>query len=348
GVESEPDGAHAEHPVWTGGRAGGAPPPRNTGVGWRQTRAGSAGGASRRAGAVVLLLDTNLPENAAEDRSITDRLYLGDQRCRLMQEAVLGIGGVRMLEALGCEVATYHMNEGHAALLTLELLRAEAARQGKPPTENTVVEAVRRRCVFTTHTPVEAGHDRFGLDLVRTTLEPALIDPYRGTEHVELVAPQRMLNMTFLGFNLSKYINGVSQPHGRVSRAMFNGWAIESITNGVHAATWAAPAMARILDRRTPGWRQDNQSLRYAVAIPVEEIRAAHREPTQALCALVTRQPAAGVPLSPDRFTIGLARRATAYRRPDLLLAEPGRLRAIARKHGPIPVVYAGKAHPYD
>src|SRR5690606_10072198 len=97
GVESEPDGAHAEHPVWTGGRAGGAPPPRNTGVGWRQPRAGSAGGASRRAGAVVLLLDTNLPENAAEDRSITDRLYLGDQRCRLMQEAVLGIGGVRML-----------------------------------------------------------------------------------------------------------------------------------------------------------------------------------------------------------------------------------------------------------
>src|SRR5690606_34507142 len=149
------------------------------------------------AGAAAIRLAEDVPGDAPEDRAITDRLYLGDQRHRLLQEAVLGIGGVRLLEALGYEVATYHMNEGHAALLTLELLRAEAARQGVAPTEAAVVEAVRRRCVFTTHTPVEAGHDRFPLELVRAALEPELIDPYRGRDEVALVAPERMLNMTF-------------------------------------------------------------------------------------------------------------------------------------------------------
>src|SRR5690606_25579979 len=113
-------------------------------------------------------------------------------------------------------------------------------------------------------------------------------EPYRGRDEVALVAPERMLNMTFLGFNLSKYINGVSAPHGRVSRAMFNGWAIQSITNGVHASTWVAPAMARVLDRRAPGWRQDNLSLRSAVAVPLEEIRAAHQESKRDLCAALS------------------------------------------------------------
>ncbi|MFG0284274.1 MAG: alpha-glucan family phosphorylase [Phycisphaerales bacterium JB039] len=302
-----------------------------------------AGGESTAA----ILLDTNLPENAEQDRRITDRLYLGDERHRLKQEAVLGIGGVRMLEALGYrDITTYHMNEGHAALLTLELLRREAQRQGRPPTETAVVEAVRRRCVFTTHTPVAAGHDKFPLNLVTATLEPELIDPYRGQDAVPLVAPERMLNMTFLGFNLSKYLNGVAVRHRQVSRAMFEGYSIESITNGVHAATWVAPKLAEALDRHIPGWREDNLSLRYAASIPLEEMRAAHLAAKRDLCATVKEL--TGVVLDPQRFTMGFGRRATAYKRADLLLTDPDRLRAMAAAHGPLQVVCAGKAHPYD
>lgn len=295
----------------------------------------------------VLLLDTDLPENTPDDRRLTDSLYGGDERYRLMQEAVLGVGGVRLLRALGhTAIDRFHMNEGHAALLGLELLNEEARARQKPPIDPAVLDAVRHRCVFTTHTPVAAGHDTFAIDLVRRVLEPALIEPYACGEAKELMCHDDRLNMTYLGFNLSHFINGVAKRHGEVSRQLFGHYPIDAITNGVHAATWVAPPIADLFDQHVPGWREDNFSLRYAVSISPERIREAHRHAKRDLTEFVNRETNAGFDV--DVLTIGFARRATAYKRPDLILTDLDRLRRIATQVGPVQLVFAGKAHPRD
>lgn len=293
----------------------------------------------------VLLLDTALPENSEYDQALTDSLYGGDSQYRLCQEVVLGIGGAQLLRATGAGLADdarFHMNEGHSALLSVMLL--EWQLEGRKPFELTEddIEAVRRLCVFTTHTPVPAGHDRFPPDLVRRIL---------GTERLQLLEAAKVLdngelNMTHLALRLSRFVNGVAMKHREVSLAMFPGFPIDSITNGVHAGTWTSPAFQALLDRRIPEWRTDNMYLRYAVGIPLSEIRAAHAEARKDFFAEVARR--SGVELDPNVFTMGFARRATPYKRADLMFTDVERLATIADKVGPMQIVFGGKAHPHD
>lgn len=284
----------------------------------------------------VVLLDTDLPENAAEDRRLTDHLYGGDPRYRLMQEIVLGIGGMRMLLALGCvRLQTFHLNEGHAALAPVELLRVQADRTGSWDTAQ-----VRRQTVFTTHTPVAAGHDQFDWALARQVLGSSIASGV-----LESLAGKDRLNMTRLALNLSHYVNGVALRHREVSSRMFPDVEIHQITNGVHSRTWTSDPFRALFDRHIPGWRADPLMLHNAVALPAESMWAAHIAAKQALLAEVEAR--SGVRLNAEALTIGFARRMTAYKRPELILTGLERLRAIAKKR-PLQLVFAGKAHPRD
>ena len=291
----------------------------------------------------IYLLDADLPENAEWDRTLTHSLYGGDEYYRLCQEVILGIGGVRMLRALGYEaIRSFHMNEGHAALLTLELLDEQAKKAGRSTLTEDDVAAVRGKCVFTTHTPVPAGHDKFRLDLARQVIGQR--DDFFALEGV--VYEGHTLNMTYLALKMSRYINGVAQKHGEVSRVMFTGYDIAAITNGVHAATWVSKPFGDLYDRYIPLWRQDNFSLRYALSIPKQEVWDAHRQAKQRLITWVNQETDAG--MEEDVLTIGFARRATSYKRGDLLFHDLERLRRISTETGRIQVIYAGKAHPRD
>jgi starch phosphorylase len=290
----------------------------------------------------VYLLDTQLPENSEWDRTLTDCLYGGDSRYRLCQEVVLGMGGAALLRALNCPAELYHLNEGHSALLTLCLLDWQL--DGRKPFEldEGDIEAVRSRCVFTTHTPVPAGHDRFPLDMVRSVLgedQLALLDAAH-------CVGDGVLNMTHVALRLARFVNGVAMKHREVSQGMFPNFPIDAITNGVHAATWTSPSFQALFDRRIPEWRTDNLYLRYAVGVPLQEIRAAHAEAKKAMIAAIERRN--HVTLDPKVFTIGFARRATPYKRADLVFADPTRLAEIASSVGPIQIVFGGKAHPND
>ncbi|HEY0396252.1 MAG TPA: alpha-glucan family phosphorylase [Candidatus Elarobacter sp.] len=290
----------------------------------------------------VYFLDTDRPENDEAARSLTRALYGGDARYRLEQETLLGLGAVAILRALGHDnVATYHMNEGHSALLILALLeRMRATAHGLPAHDD--LGRVREHCVFTTHTPVPAGHDCFGLDLVHDVLG----DEYVATLRALDLADGDVLNMTHLALRGSRYTNAVAMKHGEVSRAMFPAARIDAITNGVHAATWTSEPFQALFDRRLPDWRRDNWQLRQATGIPLAEIADAHGSAKHALIERIAH--ATGKLLDPSRFTIGIARRATAYKRNDLILRDTERLAAIARLFGGIQIVFGGKAHPRD
>lgn len=290
----------------------------------------------------VFLLDTDLPENSAWDRTLTHVLYGGDSRYRLCQEVVLGIGGVRMLRALGFGALTrFHMNEGHASLLGIELLDEAAHAAGRPAFNHDDVEVVRRQCVFTTHTPVAAGHDQFPLDLAVRVLGRDELAAMK-----EVFCCENALNMTFLALNLSHFVNGVAKRHAETSQLMFAPYKIDSITNGVHAATWTSQPFQGLFDRHIPGWRSDNFSLRFAHSIALTEIWSAHLEAKRELIEHV--RTATGVALDPDVLTLGFARRATAYKRSDLLVSDVDRLKASAAREGPMQIIYGGKAHPND
>ncbi len=291
----------------------------------------------------VYFLDADLPENSAWDRTLTHYLYGGDQHYRLCQEVILGIGGVKMLRGLGYNhIERFHMNEGHSSLLTIELLDEEANRAGRESITYEDIERVREKCVFTTHTPVPAGHDKFPLDLVNRVLGHRNIF----FEMKDVFCCEGLLNMTYLALNLSRYVNGVAKKHGEVSRLMFAGYAIDAITNGVHAATWVSGSFQKLYDLYIPEWRQDNFSLRYALSIPKEEIWKAHQEAKDRLIQLVNRE--RENLMDANIFTIGFARRATTYKRGDLLFTDIDRLKHISSKVGHFQIVYAGKAHPQD
>ena len=290
----------------------------------------------------VYFLDADLPDNTEWDRTLTHFLYGGDKSYRLCQEVVLGIGGVRMLRALSYDhITRFHMNEGHASLLTLELLDEEARRAGRQAISRDDVAEVRQHCIFTSHTPVPAGHDQFPLDMVNRVLgRPEMFDMQ------EVFCCEGVLNMTYLALNLSHYVNGVAKKHGEVSQHLFAGYTIDSITNGVHAATWTTEPFQQLYDRYIPGWRQDNFSLRSALSIPKPEVWQAHGQAKRQLIHYVNRETNIGMDV--DVFTLGFARRSTAYKRADLLFADLDRLRRIAATVGAVQVVYAGKAHPQD
>jgi starch phosphorylase len=291
----------------------------------------------------VLLLDTDMPENSEFDRSLTDSLYGGDQRYRLAQEIVLGLGGFLLLQKLySGQIETYHMNEGHSALLSLGLLERRLEQSFAGRLKQLDIDGVRNMCIFTTHTPVPAGHDQFPRSLVSQVLGRAELGLLDEAEAWEGDA----LNMTYLALRFSGYVNGVAMRHGEVSRGMFPAYEISAITNGVHAITWTSPAFAELFDSYIPGWRTDNNYLRYAISIPLPAVREAHADAKAELFAEISR--AFGVQLDPKLLTLGFARRASTYKRADLLFQDPERLRKIAREVGPIQLVYGGKAHPHD
>jgi len=291
----------------------------------------------------VVLLDTDLEQNIADDRAITRHLYGGDDAYRLKQEIVLGIGGTRMLQALGFRLRQYHMNEGHSALLALELLHRysyppEDVRPGESPYD---VPRVRELCCFTTHTPVEAGHDRFDYDLVQR-----ILGDYFDLPTLQHLAGEEHLNMTCLALNLSEYVNGVARRHAEVSRHMFPGYRVHAVTNGVHPHFWTSEPFRRLYDAHLPGWCHEPELLMRAdCCIADEAIRSAHSEAKQRLIDEVNTR--TGISLATDSFTIGFARRMTAYKRPDLLFSDLRRLADLAQRH-PIQIVLAGKAHPHD
>jgi len=313
----------------------------------------------------IYFLDADLPSNADADRALTGTLYGGDPYYRLRQEVLLGIGGVRMLRALGHnDLTRYHMNEGHAALLTLDLLGAEAEKAGRTAIRGEDIEKVRSKCVFTTHTPVPAGHDRFPMefftrvfpgrtefldlkdassaDLLKRALQAG--QNFAGLQ--DAAQHGASLNMTQLALGLSTYVNGVAKQHGETSRQMFPEVPIEAITNGVHAGTWTSPAFQQLFDRYIPSWREDNYSLRGALGLPAEEVWASHLIAKHELLEEVRKK--TGLNLEPEVFTIGFARRATGYKRADLILSDLDRLREIAKNAGQFQIVFAGKAHPND
>jgi starch phosphorylase len=288
----------------------------------------------------IYLLDTDLEQNDPRDRELTDHLYGGDGDYRLRPEAVLGIGGTRVLEALECQPQVYHMNEGHASLLTIALLERELRDRSLEQATDEDVEAVREHCVFTTHTPVPAGHDRFSMEQAYRIL---------GSERTRLIERvgvfhDGLLNMTYIALRFARYVNGVAMQHGNVSREMFPDYTIDSITNGVHAATWTAPAFRAVFDRHIPRWREDNLKLRCALDIPEREIADAHLEAKRALIATVKDR--TGLELRPEVFTIGFARRAATYKRCDLLFTDRGRLQRAARELGGLQILSSGRAHP--
>lgn len=290
----------------------------------------------------VFFLGTDLPENSEWDRTLTHYLYGGDKRYRLLQEVVLGIGGVRMLSALGfTNIQRYHMNEGHASLLTLELLQQQMQEAGNGEIQDRHLETVRKACVFTTHTPVPAGHDKFPVDLARSVLGDHPVCRLQ-----EQFCYDGELNMTHLAMNLSHYINGVAKRHGEVSREMFSSYVIDSITNGVHAPTWTSPPFRELFDRYIPSWQSDNFSLRYALDIPAEGIWEAHMKCKSELIGHINST--SNLDMNPETFTIGFARRAAAYKRAYLLFHDIEHLKKIHDEAGAIQIVYAGKAHPHD
>lgn len=289
----------------------------------------------------VLFLDTDIPGNAEEDRHLTDQLYGGDREHRLKQEIILGIGGARILDVLGFSVRKYHMNEGHASLLTLELLD-----RTRRPVEDTWDERflwdtnwVAERCVFTTHTPVEAGHDRFPYELVQRVMGEII-----PTAMLKDLAGKDELNMTMLALRLSRFVNGVAKKHGEVSRTLFPGFEIHAITNGIHPFTWASPYFVRLYDRYLPGWANEPELLVRVDNIPDEEIWDAHYGAKAYLFQYI--EEATGVKLDLGILTIGFARRAAAYKRGDLIFSNIQRLLKIGE--GKLQFVFAGKSHPQD
>jgi starch phosphorylase len=289
----------------------------------------------------VILLDTDLPENDERDRDITHYLYGGDKRYRLRQEIVLGIGGMRILQALDFVVRNYHMNEGHSALLAVELMRRfryyDRRRSDEP---NYNVPGVRALCRFTTHTPIEAGHDKFEWSLVHE-----LLDGFVDLDVLKQYAGEDRLNMTCLALNLSGFVNGVARRHAETSRKMFPGYEVHAVTNGVHPGTWAAPAFASLYDRHISGWCHETLLFNRADQISDEEIWSAHVASKARLIERVRES--CGVALDPELPIIGFARRMTAYKRPELIFSDIERLRTIARRY-PFQLVLAGKAHPRD
>ncbi|MBO3808561.1 MAG: alpha-glucan family phosphorylase, partial [Candidatus Brockarchaeota archaeon] len=278
----------------------------------------------------VYFLDTDIEGNLPEDREITSLLYGGDERYRIKQEIVLGIGGVRMLEKLNVLVHKYHMNEGHSSFLALELLRKFEMDINK----------VRNLCVFTTHTPVEAGHDKFSYELVQETL-----GEFIPLNILKSLGGQDRLNMTLLALNLSNYVNGVAKMHGIISREMFPSHKIHAITNGVHSYTWTCESFRRLYDKYLPGWAHEPELLIRIDIVPNDEIWQAHMAAKKILIDYVNTTTNIGMDY--EALTIGFARRATEYKRHTLIFSDPERLRRV-NSRGRIQLIFAGKAHPKD
>jgi glycogen phosphorylase len=327
----------------------------------------------------IYLLDTSVKENEPADRELSARLYGGDRETRLKQEIILGVGGVRALRALGYHPMVWHLNEGHTAFVTLERMR-ELVERGER--FDVALEKVRRSTIFTTHTPVAAGHDAFDIDLVASYLSGTWGDA--GLHRDEFLrlgyydnGDGPMFNMTALAIRSTSATNAVSQTHERVTLDM---WAqlwpsvpdrecpLKSVTNGVHVPTWIAPDMARLFERHLgKNWKEEHDDAGFwdgIALIPDEELWAVRESLRSYLIAFIResarqlwtqkqvtadRVVAAGTLLDPAALTIGFARRFTDYKRPELIFYNPERLaRILTAFRRPVQIVFAGKAHPLD
>ena len=280
----------------------------------------------------IIFLDTDLPENSEYDRKITNHLYGGDDEYRLSQEIILGIGGVKILDTLGCKMEKYHMNEGHSALLSLEVYKKFSKNK---------IEGVRKKCVFTTHTPVPAGHDKFERKMAEEILQENIPNEIR-----EELFFNGKLNMTYLGLRFSSHVNGVAKRHEEVSKKMFPGYHIESITNGVHSSFWTSEPFLKLFDKYLPNWREDSFNLRYIMGVPKEKIWLAHLKSKEKLIDFLNKK--YNQKFNSKIFTIGFARRATGYKRADLIFSDTNKLIEIAEKFKGLQIVFSGKAHPKD
>lgn len=264
----------------------------------------------------VFFLDTGVDENHPEDQALTDRLYMGGQEKRLCQEAILGIGGTRALKEMSIETDYFHMNEGHSALLTTE---ADGEK------------------VFTTHTPVPAGHDTFRRNLVEKVL------PENTLERLNF---GQELNMTRLALENSSYANGVSDRHAEVSRDMFPSHEIDAVTNGVHSETWTAQPFREIFNSNIPRWKLDPARLTQTAGVKDSKLWKAKQECKKQLSGILEEK--TGEKLDPEKFTVGFARRSTEYKRPSLIFRDLQNLEELAGKYGGLQLVYSCKAHPED
>jgi starch phosphorylase len=331
----------------------------------------------------LYLLDTNIAENQETDRWVTGHLYGGDRETRIVQEMLLGIGGVRLLRKVGIEPAVFHLNEGHSAFLTLELARELIQSTGV--TFDKAAKQVREQCVFTTHTPVAAGNDEFEVDLLMRSFGPTY-EKELGLSRDEFVAlgrtdpanPREPYGLTPLAIRMCRSTNGVSRKHGEVSRALWQKlWPEETIeqipityvTNGVHAPTWAAPLIQSLYEEHVGGdWRElvrNRAKWEQGISrIPNRELWAAHLGLKERLVAFIRQRSflarlnraesaeyteAARNLFKPEVLTIGFARRVAGYKRWSLLLKDTERLLQIMNnEERPVQFVFAGKAHPQD
>ena len=279
----------------------------------------------------IYFLDTNLEENFHDDQVITMRLYSGDKDHRILQEAILGFGGIKLLDELQyTDIETYHMNEGHASFIVMQLLRKFNGNH----------EEVKKRCHFTTHTPVAAGHDEFAIQRCERLLDGLL---WEDLSKIKSIQKQR-LNMTELGLHFSRSANGVSKLHGEVAQDQFPDYKIGHVTNGVYHPYWVGKEFREVFDDRLPGWRKDSNRLLNIGAILPEELVKAHQSHKDFLLGYANSQ--TQMALSNDVLTIGFARRAAGYKRASLIFHDLERLTEIGR--GKIQIIFAGKAHPAD
>lgn len=333
----------------------------------------------------LYLLDTNVPENSEVDRYITGHLYGGDSETRIVQEKVLGLGGVRLLRKLRIDPSVYHLNEGHSAFLTLELAR-EILAGDESLTFTDAMARVREKCVFTTHTPVEAGNDVFSPDRLQSCFSAAFVESLRltGEEFLSLGRtdpddPDEWFGMTPLALRMARSANGVSAKHGEVSRALWHKMfpsetavdevPISHVTNGVHAPTWIAPTLKALYFRHIgPNWTSlltDPAAWREAIErIPDAELWKVHTQLKHLLIAFIRQRTLAKetglqntinehedtrMLLDPDVLTIGFARRVAAYKRWNLIMTDLERLlKLVDDPARPVQFVFAGKAHPQD
>ncbi len=263
----------------------------------------------------ILFLDTGLESNPEHVQELTSNLYGGDNKMRLGQEVLLGIGGVKALRKLNIKPEFYHMNEGHSALLTIEA-------------EGTFV--------FTTHTPVAAGHDKFNIDVVKDVLG----------ERTEELNIDNELNMTEQALKNANYCNAVSVKHKEVSKKMFSDYDFNAVTNGIHSESWTSSHFQKLFDEYVDGWRNESERLSQALKIPDNEIWDAKNEAKDDLAELVNEK--ANGELNTDILTVGFARRMTAYKRPTLIFKDIDSLDKLGEKYGGLQLVFGGKAHPDD
>lgn len=278
----------------------------------------------------VIFLDTNLEVNDKKERELTRYLYTGSKEFRLSQEVVLGIGGVKMLHELGYDIHKYHMNESHSSLLGLELLRELGMDRSN----------VKDLCVFTTHTPIPAGHEKYTYKMVDEVL-----GDFVEKSALQELSQKKKLHMTLLGLNLSSYANGVSKRNGEVAQKMFPEFEIDGITNGVHVSTWTSDHMGELYDEHIPGWRKNPYKLRHACRIPKTDILKAHKRGKEKLIDYVNARSRPGAEMSKEIFTMGFARRVVPYKRADLIFHKKDKLAEIANEVGEFQVLFAGKAH---